>query len=336
MSRTGMKTILAMVRPPAALVLLIFAALGMAQAGEIDKVHPLFTTVLLILAAGFTNATCLNDITDESIDRVNFAGGGSRPLVEGSARPNELFVIAAVAGAASLLLGWSVDWRVGLVVGAGLLLNVAYSMPPMRLADRGGLATALLPLGYVVVPFLVGAFSAAPTLSREGFLLMAGLYLSFAGRIILKDFRDVEGDARFGKRTFLLRHGRLATCRASAGLWLSGALFVPLLFPGSALLPASAVLVASILWALHRLAGVADKDRQLKIIWCIACAGRGLSLLMLTGYTLESSGWTAAAQAWFVAALTLSIAGLFYAEFAKDFAAADTGRARRESAGLRI
>lgn len=313
MTHPRVKLLIAMVRPPAAMVLLIFAALGMAQAGAIEQVHPLFTTVLLILAAGFTNATCLNDITDESIDKVNFAGRGDRPLVRGTAGPNQLFLIAGAAAVIVLSLGWSANWRVGVVVTVGLVLNAAYSVPPIRLAERGGVATALLPLGYVVVPFLVGAFSAAPSLTREGAILLAGLYLTFAGRIILKDFRDVEGDAMFGKRTFLLRHGRRATCRVSGALWLAGAFLVPYLFGArSPVLPASAVLIGSILWALNILSSTEDKPRQLKVIWSIACAGRGLSLLILTGYTLESANWPAGSQVLFATALTAAVTGLFY------------------------
>jgi 4-hydroxybenzoate polyprenyltransferase len=43
-----------------------------------------------------------------------------------------------------------------------------------------------------------------------------------AGRILLKDFRDVHGDAMFGKRTFLVRHGRGVTCAVSACCWTAG------------------------------------------------------------------------------------------------------------------
>ena len=53
-------------------------------------------------------------------------------------------------------------------------------------------------------------------------MLLAGLYVGFIGRILLKDFRDVRGDALFGKRTFLVRHGRRTTCRLSAVLWTAG------------------------------------------------------------------------------------------------------------------
>ena len=58
-------------------------------------------------------------------------------------------------------------------------------------------------------------------------LLLAGLYAGFVGRILLKDFRDVRGDALFGKRTFLVRHGRGATCTLSAIFMTLGVSVLP-------------------------------------------------------------------------------------------------------------
>jgi 4-hydroxybenzoate polyprenyltransferase len=51
---------------------------------------------------------------------------------------------------------------------------------------------------------------------------MAALYLLFAGRIVLKDFRDRVGDAAYGKPTFLLLYGKRATCLVSAGAICAG------------------------------------------------------------------------------------------------------------------
>lgn len=91
---------------------------------------------------------------------------------------------------------------------------------PVRLADRGALAALVLPAGYVAVPYLVGIFAVRGSPRPADLLLLAGLYLGFIGRILVKDFRDVRGDALFGKRTFLVRHGRRRTCQFSACCWL--------------------------------------------------------------------------------------------------------------------
>src|SRR5205085_2049107 len=89
-----------------------------------------------------------------------------------------------------------------------------YSRRPLRISDRGAVASFLLPVGYVAVPFLVGFFGVGGRLRARDFVLLAGLWVTFVGRILLKDFRDVEGDAMFGKRTYLVRHGRPAPRQA--------------------------------------------------------------------------------------------------------------------------
>ncbi len=303
-----------MVRPAAVMVVLLFAALGAAQAGSTDQIHPLFTTILLTAVAWFVNATCLNDVTDESIDRVNLPGASGRPLVSGSATADRLLILACVAGLVALAAGFLVNTRVGLVVAAGLVLNAAYSVPPIRLADRGGLATALLPLGYLAVPYFVGAFTVGSGLGDEGLILFAGLYLSFAGRIILKDFRDVEGDARYGKRTYLLRHGAVKTCAVSAVLWIAGSIAVPFIVPaGSPLLIAFPVFLMTVLYGLRRLASTGLKAEQLKTIGCIALVGRGMTIALLAHYSMTAKGWGPGIQMLVVMALTVVTCGMFFA-----------------------
>jgi predicted metal-binding membrane protein len=55
------RVVVMMIRPPVALVILLFAAIGTAQAGRGDALHPLLTVVPLIPAGWFVNATVLND-----------------------------------------------------------------------------------------------------------------------------------------------------------------------------------------------------------------------------------------------------------------------------------
>jgi 4-hydroxybenzoate polyprenyltransferase len=281
-----------MIRPPASGILLLFAALGSAQAGVVESLHPLFTTTLVIVAAWFVTSACLNDIADEKIDRVNLAGVRNRPLVAGSATPEQLMVVAAAGALISLATAWSVNWRVGVVATAGLLLSVAYSVPPIRLSDRGGLAIALLPTGYVALPYLVGALSVAPKLDRSGMILLAGLYLSFLGRIVLKDFRDVEGDARFGKRTFLVRHGQRVTCLLSSICWTAGAGTIFALEPlSSPVLPAILVCLGCVYRYVWQLAAATEKVEQISVIAGAATVGRGMALLLIAHYTMLARGW---------------------------------------------
>jgi 4-hydroxybenzoate polyprenyltransferase len=140
-----------------------------------------------------------------------------------------------------------------LIICAGLLLlNRLYSNKPARISRRGGLAPLLLPIGYVFLPFSIGYLAISDKITSSSLLVLAGLYLHFLARIILKDYRDVKGDKAFGKKTFLLNRGNLAVCVVSglslfastallfygAGEWLGAFAYslVILLFLGIGLL----------------------------------------------------------------------------------------------------
>ena len=81
-----------MLRPPVAVALFSFAGLGITQAAGHDPSREGLTlvAVLVLVAAWFVNATVLNDLADEDIDRVNLADARGRPLVSGDATRAEL------------------------------------------------------------------------------------------------------------------------------------------------------------------------------------------------------------------------------------------------------
>jgi 4-hydroxybenzoate polyprenyltransferase len=308
-----------MVRPPIALVLLLFAALGLASAGTgaADGFHPLFTTVLVIVGGWFVNATVLNDLADEDIDRVNLSNARGRPLVSGHATRGELLNLGVGAGLLALVVGTAVDWRVGAVVAAGLALNAAYSLPPVRLCARGALASMLLPMGYVAVPFLVGALSVGSALGGRQLALLTGLYVAFIGRILLKDFRDVRGDELYGKRTFLLRHGRTATCRASAACWALGTVALLAIVPMRSMLVVAFVLyLGCALHGLRRLAQATDHVEEQVTIVAIAQVGRGMCITLLAHLTMVAKDWTPGLQA----AAVLVLTALFATAYATTMA----------------
>jgi len=305
-----------MIRPPAAAVIFLIAAIGVAEAGRGDELHPLLTVVPLILAGWFIHGTVLNDLGDEAIDRINLLNARGRPLVSGDSTRTELLALGGAAGAVALLTAFAVNWRVGLVVTVGLLLNTAYSLRPIRLCDRGALATILLPAGYVALPYLVGLLASQSGVNARDLILLIGLYIGFIGRILLKDFRDVTGDEMYGKRTFYLRHGRRTTCLVSAGCWIAGTLTMFALFPWwSALMLTSGLLVACALHGLRRLAAETNSVSEQVIIGAIAQAGRGLGVVVLAQLTMASSGWAESIQNLVILAVAGSFVGLYAIAF---------------------
>jgi 4-hydroxybenzoate polyprenyltransferase len=279
--------------------------------------------VLVIVGTWFAALVALNDLGDEAIDRVNLPGDGGRPLVTGTASRRQVLLLGLGAAAVAVAVAWIESPAVGAVVTAGLALGAAYSLPPFRLCARGVVASAVLPAGYVAVPFLVGALCTDPSPGMSTLAVLPGLYVVFMGRILLKDFRDVAGDALFGKRTFLVRHGRRATCAFSAGCWCVGAVAVAAAVPQrGALIVPIAVLLIAVLHGLSALAADTGRAADEDAIGVIAQLGRGLGVLLVAHLTMLEQGRGAGERLGVTVALTV----LFVAGYAD---AATTSSANR-------
>lgn len=294
-------TLRALVRPPFAVLLGLCAAVGMAQAGSFPG------TLHQLLAFGAVSgwmlwAVALNDLADEEIDRVNLAADFRRVLVTRRVTRRQLAMFAVASAVGGLACAVAVSASAALVVGCGLALAAAYSLPPLRLSGRGALTAAVLPLGYVAVPFLVGAFSVSTRVDGRGLLLLAGLYLGFMGRLVLKDFRDVRGDRLYGKRTLFVRHGRRRTCAFSATFWTAGALVALVGAPRDPALVAATL--AYVVGTLVLLADVARDDEgtgDVASISTIAVIGRALLYTVLLELVMTNAGWHALPRAAIIA-----------------------------------
>jgi len=315
-------------RPAVVAALALFAATGLAQAGSDLGIGSVDDALLLVAVfgsvAGFLLfSVAVNDLADEAIDRVNLPFDPSRPLVAGTARRQELKLVALSSAAFTLVASALMGWSATMIVACGLALSMAYSLPPIRLVGRGAIASVLLPACYVAVPYLLGIIAGhdagdAPSVTGlvttvQGYdlLLLGGLYLGFAGRLLLKDFRDIRGDAMFGKRTFVVRHGRVVTCRVSAVCWSVGiaVLAVATREPSWIVLSAwGAGMIASLV-LLRRLSYETHPRIEERLISALAIIGRGTVLLLLVHLAMVNVGWTGPTAQLTVAALVVVLAG---------------------------
>jgi 4-hydroxybenzoate polyprenyltransferase len=279
------------------------AALGVAGAGRAND-PVLLGQVLAVVIAFVIACVATNDLADERIDRVNLAGS-NRPLVTGTADRSDLRVIAIAAATIALATSASLGIAPLAVTAAGLAISSAYSVPPVRIADRGGLAALVLPGCYLGVPYLLGRFAAGAALDRTSALTLVGLYLGFVARLLLKDFRDVRGDAMFGKRTFLVRHGRRPTCVASAIAWTVGAGLLTM-WQTLASTAGLALATLALLAALTRDRGPRRDER---IVGALAILGRGLLVNLLSALGMQQAHWGPVASAAMLAVLTVVTAG---------------------------
>src|SRR5829696_1392474 len=202
-----------------AVMIILFMLLGAAWHGGLTAIDPPVLLMVLALASSYVSATSVNDISDRKIDEINHPGDRGRPLVTGAARTADLWILFGVSSVLAVAVALAAGPAAGTGCAGIMLLSVVvgalYSLPPARLSYRTFLAPLTLAVAYVGIPYWAGVVVVGKSLLTSDVPLFTALYLLFAGRIILKDFRDREGDAALGKPMFLLKYGKKATCLAS-------------------------------------------------------------------------------------------------------------------------
>ena len=191
--------------------------------------------------------------------------------------------VAALAAAAALGL------RAVCLIAVALLLSQIYSARPVRLSYRVAGAPLALGIAYVVVPYGLGIVAAGGTLHHAWSRLAGALFLLFCARIVLKDFRDREGDARFGKPTILLRFGKDVTSAASLCALVAGDVVLALALPPALALVVQP-LVLAIAWMLRALHRANDGHAEQVAIGIGARTGNGLLLCVLAGLVVRADG----------------------------------------------
>ena len=307
--KTTARVVWGTMRAPVVLLLVLYAATGTVVGGSTSS-STLLRAALVVLPF-LAYSAVVNDLADVRVDRVNLPADGQRVLAQGSAHRRDLWVVATGALASSLVAAATLGRAALAVALAGLVVSTAYSLDPVRLARRGVLAPLALPACYVATPYLTGVLAARGRVVAADLPLLLALYLGFVGRIILKDFRDVRGDTLFGKRTFLVRHGRVWTCRISAAFWASGAALLvwarPHATPAWVTGTVAGTVLALVL--IHQLAVATDRRREEWLVSAIAIVGRGLLVVLLVDIGAPVAGVPSVVGAAVVAGLALAFGG---------------------------
>ena len=278
--------VLALVRPAFVFLVLTIAFIGSAQAGLSTDSRVAFTLALSIVGWSLFAAT-INDLGDRDVDRANLGHTGGRPLAKEGADRRLPVVVLAASAIVSLGAAATLSLATTLVMLNGLGLAAAYSLPPLRLSARGTLTSLILPSIYVGVPFLAGRWAVDTSFGNNDLIVVIGLYVSFIGRLLLKDFRDHLGDQLYGKRTFLVRHGRRRTCAVSLVLWVVGAALLAVSQQSASLaalwIPLAAIAVVYIVKVGNDEWGNGDVYN----ITVIAIVGRGTLLMLLANVGMD-------------------------------------------------
>jgi 4-hydroxybenzoate polyprenyltransferase len=280
-----------MLRYRVAMMILMFMSLGAAAHGGLRNVDLRYVWATASLAAGYVAATTVNDVADRDIDAVNHPGDRGRPLITGEATVHDLLVLHVVALVSAVALAAPLGWP-GVAIMAGfLIIGEMYSVGPLRLSYRTYLAPLALAVPYVLIPYALGLVVVRSAPEGRDIVLCGGLFVLFVARINLKDFRDREGDGRYGKPTLLLRFGKGVTCLVSiAALVAADVLLMMALRPPSAVALALQFFVIAIGFMLRRLWLAAEPGDEQVSIGLGARMGNGLLLTALTWLILMESG----------------------------------------------
>ena len=275
---------LQLLRLKVASMLYLFALLGILSTLQKPILTALDIIVLVVsLSAWYVNATSINDIADKDIDEINLKKARGRPLISKTASLRQMYCINAVAGCIALAGAMVFGAIAAGVMFVCIVLNYAYSLPPIRISYRAYIAPLLLPLGYVALPFLLGVYATNARVSHTSLALLISVYTAFIGRIILKDIRDIKGDSKYGKRTFTVRHGKKATCYVSIGFWTLG-LVTLLIGQSFTIIQAIAILFlfALIVYCVYLVTTTNKHDTEQLYIGLAARCANGLIVLLCT------------------------------------------------------
>lgn len=163
------------------------------------------STLLCILGVlcAYMIVTTMNNLADMQVDRLNKRtenpllniGGYKKEATRALLFQTLLFTVCLI-----LVPG---VWQKSLLV-LFVFLGWAYSNKATSIQSRGLQATVLLASCYVAIPYaLVSSYGNVTTPLLRGSILCL-----FAGSILLaKDYKDLYGDKKVGKRTPLVRYG---------------------------------------------------------------------------------------------------------------------------------
>ncbi len=207
--------ILRLVRPHnlAAAVLCVGAGYWMASPRDYPPML-LLAAVALVTAAG----NVINDYYDIDIDRINKPG---RALPSGGVTRKTaflfyLFLILLLVSIFPVLRPLQAGWLAAWVTALHL-----YSRSLKRMPLLGNLTVALV----TGSGFLLGSVSAGD--AGAGILPAALTFFFVAGREIIKDCEDIEGDERCGARTLPVVTGAARASRVAAGIFMALVLAFP-------------------------------------------------------------------------------------------------------------
>lgn len=145
-----------------------------------------------------------NDLADAEVDRLN----RRTDIPYGMGRITRTHLLRTIAILSTLLttIGVVINYHVLLWAGLYLLLGYAYS-GPANIKGRGIYAALLLGICYGAMPWLISGVIIDQPLTSTLLVMALTSTVFCSGIIVLKDFKDIDGDRAMQKNTLLVQKG---------------------------------------------------------------------------------------------------------------------------------
>jgi 1,4-dihydroxy-2-naphthoate octaprenyltransferase len=190
-------------------------AWGRAAAGHFE----VLPAVLALAATALVHAgaNVINDVGDElgGSDRANTERifpytGGSRFIQNGVMSLSQMRRFGVGLVAVAMLLGAALAWLAGPTVVAlgvvGIVLGVAYSLPPLKLASRG-VGEMTIAIGFGALPVMGAAWLQSGRFDLAALLVSVPTAMWVTAILLINEVPDLRADALAGKRTLPVRFG---------------------------------------------------------------------------------------------------------------------------------
>lgn len=272
-------------RPRTLILLLLHASVGYAVVADSPPIWKDILLAIVSLTSAYVSAVSINDLSDKDVDAINLPEQNQtsdRPLINHTVVSDQARNIAIGSSTICIVSCALINPWLFIAGAVMIVLNSMYSLEPIRIARRGGIAQAMLPVMYVMFPVGIAA-AIAQSITPELVVLTAGLYSLFVGRLFLKDIRDEKGDEITGKLTYLVRHGLKKTL-INSGIWSVAGIILTVTAVANIglfqyiIYPVGILAILGIAWALLRC--YASSLLDLKLLW-VAVAGRLASMVLL-------------------------------------------------------
>lgn len=242
-------------------------------------------------------ANVLNDVYDDEVgsdrqntERVYPYTGGSRFIQNGVLTRREMAVWGASLLAAGFALGLGLvalkGWTVLAIGLLGLLLAVVYSMPPLRLADRG-LGEIAVGIAFGVLPVIGTAWLQAGVFEIGALLVSLPISCWIACVLLINEVPDAPADRAAGRRNWVVRLGTDSVGAVFLVLNLGAALSIfGILLRGewSWWIAAGVLALLMLAWRVYRLLSGARRNLRAAIETNLAIHAFGS--VWLTGWAL--------------------------------------------------